>query len=367
MSFRKRSLLVNGSAMPSASRPDQEALPGTRPSPLDGRSTTSTGTASLDHLLAGHSGMPLGSSLLIQESGTTDFGGVIVRYFAAEGLVQGHDVHILGYGDTWRREIPGLKQTRDKANVQTLPDLQKMKIAWRYDSLGNQASTNDKQAYSDAPTFCHSFDLTRTLDTRSAHGQLITYPFLETPKRGSSYFFSNILSRLRTKLHGSSSSIHRVIVPNLLSPALYPVEGCKPHDVLRFLHCLRSFLRQFPTRLVILVTLPSSLHPRTTGLSRWTEILFDGVVELVPLPKSAGVADTSDTESSKAQGLVRFHTMPVFHEKGGGLKGCWKREDMSFRLSASSGILISPFSLPPVGLDEPSPTPSRPPVQDLKF
>lgn len=142
MSFRKRSLLVNGSAMPSASRPDQEALPGTRPSPLDGRSTTSTGTASLDHLLAGHSGMPLGSSLLIQESGTTDFGGVIVRYFAAEGLVQGHDVHILGYGDTWRREIPGLKQTRDKANVQTLPDLQKMKIAWRYDSLGNQASTN---------------------------------------------------------------------------------------------------------------------------------------------------------------------------------------------------------------------------------
>ncbi|KAG6005914.1 hypothetical protein E4U21_007548 [Claviceps maximensis] len=366
MSFRKRSLLINGSGAPSASRPDQEAFQGTRPSPLDGRLTTSTGTASLDHLLAGHSGMPMGSSLLIEESGTTDFGGVILRYFAGEGLVQGHDVHILGYGDNWRREIPGLREAKDKTNVQPQPDLHKMKIAWRYDYLGNQASTADKQALGDTPTFCHSFDLTKKLDTRSAHGQLITYPFFEMSKRCSNVF-SDVLLRLRTSLASSPSSIHRVIVPSILSPALYPVDGCKPHNVLRFLHGLRSLLRQFPTRLIILVTLPSSLHPRTAGLCKWIEILFDGVVELVPLPKSAGIADSSEIENNKAQGLVRFHAMPVFHEKGGGLKGCWKREDMSFRLSASSGILISPFSLPPVGLEEPSPAPSKPPTQDLKF
>ncbi|KAG5929248.1 hypothetical protein E4U42_006506 [Claviceps africana] len=246
MSFRKRSLLINGSKVPSASRPDREALQGTRPSPLDGRPTTSTGTASLDQLLVGHAGMPMGSSLLIEESGTTDFGGVILRYFAGEGLVQGHDVHVVGFGDNWRREIPGLKETKDKANLQTQQDIQKMKIAWRYDSLGNQASTS--------------------------------------------------------------------------------------------------------------------------GLCKWIEILFDGVVELVPLPKSAVASHTSEIESNKAQGLVRFHAMPVFHEKGGGLKGSWKREEMAFRLSASSGILISPFSLPPVGVEEPPPAPSRPLRQeDLKF
>ncbi|KAG5953043.1 hypothetical protein E4U53_007085 [Claviceps sorghi] len=367
MSFRKRGLLINGSKVPSAPRPDQEALQGTRPSPLDGRPTTSTGTASLDQLLAGHAGMPMGSSLLIEESGTTDFGGVLLRYFAGEGLVQGHDVHVVGFGDNWRREIPGLKEAKDKANVQTQQDLQKMKIAWRYDSLGNQASTNDKPAFGDMPTFCHSFDLTKKLDAHSAHGQLITYPLFGMSKRDSPCVFSDVLLRLRTKLNSSSSSVHRVIVPSLLSPALYPAEGCKPDDVLRFLHCLRSLLRQNPTRLIIMVTLPSSLYPRTAGLCKWIEILFDGVVELVPLPKSAGAADTSETESNKAQGLVRFHAMPVFHEKGGGLKGCWKREEMAFRLSASSGILISPFSLPPVGLEEPSPAPSRPPTQDLKF
>ncbi|KAG6124101.1 hypothetical protein E4U22_003653, partial [Claviceps purpurea] len=142
MSFRKRNMLIHGSGVLSASRPDQHSLQGTRPSPLDGRLTTSTGTVSLDYLLAGHSGMPLGSSLLIEEFGTTDFGGVILRYFAGEGLVQGHDVHVLGVGDSWRREIPGLREDREKANVQTAPDLRKMKIAWRYDSLGSQASTS---------------------------------------------------------------------------------------------------------------------------------------------------------------------------------------------------------------------------------
>ncbi|KAG6042148.1 hypothetical protein E4U41_004952 [Claviceps citrina] len=367
MSFRKRNTLINCPGVPPPSRPDREAFQGTRPSPLDGRPTTSTGTSSLDQLLAGHAGMPLGSSLLIEESGTTDFGGVILRYFSGEGLVQGHDVHVLGFGDTWRREIPGLTETKDKANGQTAPDSQKMKIAWRYDSLGSRAPTNDKQALGGSSTFCHSFDLAKKLDPRSTRGRLTTYPLAAMPNGCSPHVFSDFLMRLRTKLVSSSSSIHRVIVPSLLSPGLYPSEACKPQNVLRFLHCLRSLLRQFPARLVVLVTLPSSLYPRTTGLCKWIEILFDGVVELVPLPKSAGAADTSDMESTRAQGLVRVHAMPVFHEKGGGLKGCWQREDMSFRLSASSGICIVPYSLPPVGLEEHSSTPSRPQTQDLEF
>ncbi|KAG5950340.1 hypothetical protein E4U57_007836 [Claviceps arundinis] len=367
MSFRKRNMLIHGSGVLSASRPDQDSLQGTRPSPLDGRLTTSTGTASLDYLLVGHSGMPLGSSLLIEESGTTDFGGVILRYFAGEGLVQGHDVHVLGVGDSWRREIPGLREDRDRANVQVAPDLRKMKIAWRYDSLGSQASTSDKLAVGGASTFCHSFDLTKNLDPRSTRGRLITYPDVEVSNHNVPNVFFNILLRLRAKLHASPSSIHRVIVPSLLSPASYPMEGCKPQDVLQFLHSLRSLLRQFPTRLVILVTLPSSLHPRTAGLCKWIELMFDGVLELVPLSKSIGVADISGLESNKGQGLVRVHAMPVFHERGGGLKGSWNREDMSFKLSASSGISIIPFSLPPVGLEEPAPTPSNPKMHDLNF
>ena len=70
-------------------------LPGTRPSPVDGRLTTSTGTPTLDTLLAGHVGLALGHSIILEENGTTDYTGSLLKYYAAEGIVQGHTVHIV--------------------------------------------------------------------------------------------------------------------------------------------------------------------------------------------------------------------------------------------------------------------------------
>lgn len=150
MSFRKRNIVL-GSPNPRApaspatttpQRPEKTPSPGVRPSPLDGRPTTSTGTPSLDQLLAGHSGLPLGTSLLIEEAGTTDFGGTVLRYYAAEGLVQGHQVHLLGYGDSWRRDLPGLDLTGGSKNKSSkgAASEDKMKIAWRYETLGNTSS-----------------------------------------------------------------------------------------------------------------------------------------------------------------------------------------------------------------------------------
>lgn len=140
MSFRKRNVIV--SSPDSGSLPIRTAekveIPGVRPSPLDGRLTTSTGTRSLDGLLAGHSGLPLGTSLLIEESGTTDFSGALLRYYAAEGVVQGHYVHVLGVPDAWARELPGLqaeKKVSEKSSEQKI-QRDKMKIAWRYERLG---------------------------------------------------------------------------------------------------------------------------------------------------------------------------------------------------------------------------------------
>lgn len=111
--------------------------PGARPSPLDGRPVTSTGTASVDQLLAGYGGLVLGHSLLVEEQGTTDFASVLLRAYAAEGLVQGHHVHVLGVGPDWRTELPGLASaapsSRSKSAEEAARD--KMKIAWRYEAL----------------------------------------------------------------------------------------------------------------------------------------------------------------------------------------------------------------------------------------
>src|SRR5690606_31387993 len=49
---------------------------------------TSTGCHSLDGLLAGFGGLPLGSIVLLEETGTTDFCTALHRYFAAKGVQQ---------------------------------------------------------------------------------------------------------------------------------------------------------------------------------------------------------------------------------------------------------------------------------------
>lgn len=139
MAFRKRNVAVGHKPVLS---PDDEStsasrIPGVRPSPLTSHPVTSTGTQSLDELLGGHSGLALGSSLLIEESGNTDFAGALLRFYAAEGICQGHRVHVVGVGEGWVRDLPGLAEEkgRRKAAASSHDD-EKMKIAWRYERLG---------------------------------------------------------------------------------------------------------------------------------------------------------------------------------------------------------------------------------------
>lgn len=145
MAFRKRNIGLstgadrasapNAPAQPSHAVP--ESNPGIRPSPDDGRPTTSTGTLSLDNLLAGHGGLPIGKMLLVEENGTTDFAGALLRYYAAEGVVQDQKVHVIGVPEQWGRSLPGLIGSADAADEK--PEKRKgdrMKIAWRYERLG---------------------------------------------------------------------------------------------------------------------------------------------------------------------------------------------------------------------------------------
>ncbi|CAH0025541.1 unnamed protein product [Clonostachys rhizophaga] len=367
MSFRKRNVVIggtgNGTSASAAPRKDKALAPGIRPSPLDGRLTTSTGTSSLDQLLAGHSGFPLGTSLLIEEAGTTDFGGTLLRYYAAEGLVQGHEVHVLGYDSNWRRELPALDLnggSKSRSSKKDAPADDKMKIAWRYETFGNPQARNPSVPDSKASsvptpgggTFCHSFDLTKRLESSAIQGKLHAMPGADvlsaSPQIPFKRFVADVVSKIR---NSPPSTVHRIVVPSLLSPTLYSSSACKPQEFLQFLHNLRAILRQFPHQTTAMVTLPVSLYPRSTGLTRWAELLADGVLELIPLPHQSQMS-REPGEKEKEQGLLRAHSLPVFHEKGGGLEGSWSREDLSFKLSASSGMVITPYSLPPVGDEE---------------
>lgn len=158
MSFRKRNVGISrtpdtGTTSLQTDKPVSTILPpGVRPSPVDGRPTISTGAPSLDALLAGHAGLALGSSLLIEESGTTDYAGALLRYYAAEGVVQGHKVHVVGLPEGWGRELPGVvgvvggaggaggDEVGEKSVTESKRSRERMKIAWRYERLGEFGS-----------------------------------------------------------------------------------------------------------------------------------------------------------------------------------------------------------------------------------
>lgn len=390
MAFRKRNValtrsdLTSGSSNPSipggspASPKESipQPVPGVRPSPIDGRPTTSTGTPSLDAILAGHAGLPLGNSLLVEESGTTDYAGALLRFYAAEGVVQGHCVHVVGMGEAWGRELPGLSDRgEDGRRKKSLGDKEseRMKIAWRYEGLGvfgerglrgvppSAVSLSTTDVFPGTPNrniaqgdgkgdeaaiFCHTFDLAKRLTLPV--GSLINY--IPIPRTQGSPFTA-ILKNLRQKLETTpSATIHRLVVPSLLSPAFYPPASSQPHHILQFLHGLRALLRLYPTRLTAISTLPISLYPRDTGLIRWIEILADGVLELSPFPynhaQALSTSAAATKEEERPQGMFAVHKLPVWSEKGGGGTFEGLGENLAFTLSRRR-FVISKFSLPP--------------------
>lgn len=154
MSFRKRNVPVNrtvplatapsgdnasNTAPVPAALPKEPPNPAIRPSPLTSHLTTSTGTATLDKLLGLGAGLALGTSLLIEEDGSTDFASALVRAFAAEGVCQRQQVVVVA-PKGWASGLPGIAEDKDARRRQKSEggdEGDKMKIAWRYEKLGN--------------------------------------------------------------------------------------------------------------------------------------------------------------------------------------------------------------------------------------
>lgn len=154
-------------------------------------------------------------------------------------------------------------------------------------------------------------------------------------------------------------TVHRLIIPTILSPVLYPPSAGRPDSFIRFTHRLRSLLRQHPTRLTSLITLPLELYPRSTGLVRWAEILSDGVLELTPFPHLMDASNNLATSGGarandeQPQGMLRVHKLPLNTERGEGGAGAGNTigDDLAFTISRRK-FVIKPFSLPPLEGDQ---------------
>jgi elongator complex protein 4 len=291
----------------------------------------------------------------------------LLRYYAAEGIVQGHAVTVIGMGEHWVRELPAvvgdaeLELSSDRSKRK---ESERMKIAWRYERLGEFGSgIGGSRAQRAAPTsgaggaaeiaatkqtFCHAFDLTKRL-TIPAGAKLSFLP--PPPPRANLPPFAQILARLESLLKQSSpDTVHRVVIPSLLNPALYPPHAALPQHLLQFFHALRALLRRYPKQLTVMISLPTELYPRDTGLIRWLEILSDGVIELLPLPRRTASKGTPGQE--EPQGLVKLWKLPVLGEKGGGVGAALGAgEDLAF-LVTRRRFEIMAYSLPPADEEE---------------
>lgn len=99
-----------------------------------------------------------------------------------------------------------------------------------------------------------------------------------------------------------------------------------------------------------MISLPTELYPRATALIRWAEILSDGVIELLPLPRRT--ASKAQGKQEEPQGLVKLWKLPVLGEKGGGVGAALGAgEDLAF-LVTRRRFEIMAYSLPPADEDE---------------
>ena len=211
--------------------------------------------------------------------------------------------------------------------------------------------------------FCHDFDLSKrlTLPSPTLLRCVPVHPQASATIHGDDSIrspFAGLLQHLVTQISSlPPAMIHRVVIPTILSPATYPSMASDPRHVLQFLHAIRALLRQFPNKLTVMTSLPLSLYPRMSGLTRWVEILCDGVLELAPFPSHANlslatsVPDSAMSQEEPPQGILRIYELPIFHEKGGGEHQRRRTDDLAFTLSRRKGLTIKPFSLPPFDND----------------
>ena len=227
-------------------------------------------------------------------------------------------------------------------------------------------------------TFCHSFDLTKRLAPADIKGTLhaspLPNPLLLSPQPESEHSpLHKFLASVNASLQSTPpSTIHRVILPSFLSPTLYAMDGWTFPFVLALLTGLRSLLRQHSRRLTLMLSLSTTLYERHNEYVRQLEGLCDNIIELVPLPpgppsavaKNAGPSSSSSSSSSssgpasrdkspadKMQGWCKVHKLQIYSElggAGGNTQGASLRENLCFSVSASKGLVVEPYSLPPI-------------------
>lgn len=310
---------------------------GVRPSSVTSQPTVSTGTADLDRILV-HQGLPLGHSLLVEESGTTDFSLVLLRAFAAQGVLQNRrekkiTCHVVVVGPTaaWAKDLPGeykgsskeqkkaqLDEDSQKVNVSNVVE-KDLKIAWRYGlrTMDKPAPSEDSDGALDL--YSAQFDITQRL-VPAPSAQEMTFVPVGTLRPGAAENVAKIVDSVAklVSVHSKQGRLVRIVVPGLLNPSIYSYECTAATYMVPLLHGLKSILSLYPTA-TLMASIAVELYPRECLLTHMAEVLMDGVLHLQPFnpDMTALVERAYKNEPAKIQqGFVNIIKIPVLSDKG---------------------------------------------------
>ncbi|ODQ66023.1 PAXNEB-domain-containing protein [Nadsonia fulvescens var. elongata DSM 6958] len=320
--------------------------PGIRPSVLTSHPTVSTGSNDLDKILS-HMGLPTGSLLLLEESGTTDFTSVILRCFAAQGVIHHRSqegklgdtkVLVVGMGEGWARDLPGIyvdkkeKARKRASNEQSKVSVENLalsgasvlssadrdlKIAWRYGATHNSITPSKESNNMVKPTYCDTFDLTSRIVPSPNSSEVICIG-----PTGDNQFFQKVITQIKQTLKSvPHNTVVKVVIPSLLHPVIYSYESSQINNITSFFFSLRQLTRQYFNQLVVVCSCSLELYPRESPITRWLEHLSDAVIQLEPFAHkmvlcAAPTATTKDESKKDHQGLVHIFKVPGLTERG---------------------------------------------------
>lgn len=334
----------NRTASPQAKEKEDIASimtnPSVRPSLITSQPTVSTGGSDLDKILL-HQGIPLGSSLVIEESGSTDFASVVLRSFSSQGVIHNRidkdqlysHVIVVGLSSQWAGELPGLYkgsskeqkkakilENESKVSVSNLAtnggarNEKDMKIAWRY-GLNKKPETQDTNNQTSYEFYNNQFDITQKLVPGPSNQDISFVPI----STDYNQIIQQIVLIISNQLRSNPTKIIRLVIPNMLNPSIYNPLCSTPTFILPFVHSLRSILRKYSNNLVLICSLPLDLYPRDSHLTSMMESIMDSVIHLQPFNQEMTllIEKAYKNEPSKIQqGLVNIIKLPVLSERG---------------------------------------------------
>lgn len=312
-------------ALPKAKTPEVPNL-GVIPSPVTSQPTVSTGCSDLDKILH-HLGLPLGNILLIEESGTTDFTSVLLRSFAAQGVMHSRaDRHspchvvVVGPPAAWAKELPGeykgtskeqkkarIAEESNKVSVANMAE-NDLKIAWRY-GIKNNAAESESAVNENYST---QFDITQRLVPGPSSAEMSFVPLSPS--------YATVVAQVSRIVdqYLRQGKVVRVVMPGFLNPLLYSPQCSSPGYIFPLFHLMRALVARTP-QAVLAASLPLDLYPRTGVISQVLESIADAVIQLQPFNmEMAAMVERAykDQPAKIQQGLVHVIKVPVLSQRG---------------------------------------------------